>query len=399
MFVTNSINLNHEGMMSMRRLIAIVVLVAASVAPAWAQAAAGSAREELSSLPESQAVLYVNTRRITNEVMPKVMPAARYASAFDEAKRMANVDLREIDYVLAGVRLTNTPSSGTVPAEFGVIVKGGFNADALLSFVRLSRQGLYRDETHAGKTVTIFKINFDNDGDKNKDAAADTPKKNDELPSEMAAVSLGADSLLIGTPAYVAAALDARNGSGARVKSDLVELALKDNDALVSLAGELPPSVSKYLDSPGSNGFMGDLFNDEMKRLIDSVRQVQISLNMNPAQFGVQTTLRTDTPENARAISGFVTLGVNAAEAEARKDAAAHKGRTSPMQAHALELFRSLTNTVRDNELLLSISLPQNTVASTMREMFAPTPPAAAKKSATRTTTTRRGRAPARRRA
>jgi hypothetical protein len=385
----------------MKRLIAIVALVVACAASASAQEApVGSAREDLSSLPESQAVLFVNTRRITNEVMPRVVPAARYQGAFDEAKKMANIDLRQIDYVLAGVRLTETPSSGTVPAEFGLIVKGGFNADALLSFVRMSQQGQYRDETRAGKTITIFKMSFDNDGDKKKDAAAaDAPKSKSDLPSEIAAVSLGADSLLIGTPAYVAAALDARGGAGARIKSDLVELALKDNDALVSFAGEMPPSVSKYLNSPAGGGMMGDLFNDEMKRLIDSVRQMQISLNMNPAQFGAQTTLRTDTPENARAISGLVAAGLNAAKAEARKDAAKRKGPMSPMQAHTLDLIRSLTNTVRDNELLLSINVPQNTVASAMREMFTPAPPSAAKKSATRTTTTRRGRAVARRKA
>jgi hypothetical protein len=393
-----SINLNREGMVSMKRLIAIVAIVVASVSLTRAQAPAASAREDLSSLPESQAVLFVNTRRITNEVLPRVVPAAKYQGAFDEAKRMANIDPREIDYVLAGVRLTNTPSSGAVPAEFGVIVRGGFNADALLSFVRLSQQGLYRDETHAGKTITIFKINFDNDGDKNrdaKDATANAPKSNDGLPSEMAAVSLGADSLLIGTPAYVAAALDARGGDGTRVKTDLVDLALRDSDALVSLAGEMPPSVSKYIDPPGGKGFMGDLFNDEVKRLIDSVRQVQISLNMNPAQFGAQVTLRTDAPENARTISGFVTVGVNAIEEEARKDAAAHKGRVSPTQTQLLSLLRSLTNTVRDNELLLSVNVSQATVASFAREAFAPAP-AATKKPAARTTT-RRGRAPARR--
>jgi hypothetical protein len=385
--------------MSMKRLITIIALALASAASAWAQAPSASAREDLSGFPESQAVLYVNTRRITNEVMPKMMPAASYQSSFDEAKRMANIDLRQIDYVLAGMRLTNTPSSGTVPAEFGLVVRGGFNADALLSFVRMSQQGLYRDETHAGKTVTVFKINFDNDGDKNKDAAAsDAPQKKDELPSEIAAVSLGADTLLVGTPAYVAAALDARGGAGGRVNAALVDLALANPDALVSVAGDLPPSVSKYLGTPGSGAMMGDLFNDEIKRLIDSVRQVQLSLNMNGAQFGAQITLRTDTPENARAISGFVATGVNAAEAEARKDAAAHKGRVAPTQEHLLTLLRSLTNNVRDNELLVSVSLPQTTAASYVRQMFAHAEPATAKKPAARTTT-RRGRAPARRKA
>jgi hypothetical protein len=378
----------------MKKLLLLLLLIVASSSLAWAQAPAGSARDDLSSLPESQAVLFVNTRRITNEVLPRVVPAAKYQGAFDEAKRMANVDLREIDYVLAGVRLTDAPSSGTVPAEFGLIVRGGFNADALLSFARLSQQGLYRDETRGDKMITIFKISFDNDS--NKDSATNAQKKKDELPSEIAAVSLTADSLLIGTPVYVAAALDARNGAGARIKPDLVDLALRSGDALVSIAGEMPPSVSKYLSSGGDKSMMGDLFNEEMRRLIDSIRQMQISLNMSALQFGVQTTLRTDTPENARAISGLVAAGVNAIQEEARKDAAAHKGRVSPTQTQALALLRSLTNTVSDNELMLSINVSQGAVASFVRDTLAPT--SAAKKPATRTTT-RRGRATTRRKA
>jgi hypothetical protein len=379
----------------MRRLIAVVTLIVASAAFAAAQAPAPSAREDLSSLPESQGVLFINTRRITNEVLPKVVPASKYEGAFDTAKKMANIDLRQIDYVLVGVRMTDAPSSGTVPVEAGLIIKGGFNADALLSFVRMSQQGQYREETHAGKTLTIFKTDFDNGGDKKKVAAtSDAPKSKDAFPSEMAAVSLGADSLLIGTPAYVAAALDARGGAGARVKSDLVELALKDNDALVSFAGEMPPSVSKYLDS-SAGGMSGGFVNDEMKRLIDSVRQIQISLNMTPAQFGLQATLRTNTPEDARAISGFVTTGVSFAESEARKDAA-RKVVATPMEARVLTLIRSITNTVRDNELLLGVSVPQEMVTSAAREMFAPAP--AAKRPVVRATT-RRGRTPARRKA
>lgn len=381
----------------MRRLIATITLVVASAVVASAQAPA-SAREDLSSLPESQGVLFVNTRRITNEVLPKVVPASKYEGVFDEAKKMANIDLRQIDYVLVGARLTDAPASGTVPVEAGLIIKGGFNADALLSFVRMRQQGQYREETHAGKTITIFKTDFDDKHkDENKDVksqSADAPKSKDAFSSEMAAVSLGADSLLIGTPAYVAAALEARSG-GTRVKSDLVELALKDNDALVSFAGEMPPSLSNYIDPPGGKGFTGDLLNDEMKRLINSVRQIQISLNMTPAQFGLQATLRTDTPENARAISGFVTTGVSFAESEARKDAA-RKVVATPMEARVLTMIRSITNTVRDNELLLGVSVPQEMVTSAAREMFAPSP--TAKLPARRTTTTRRGRAASRRR-
>ncbi|MDQ3907771.1 MAG: hypothetical protein M3268_05445, partial [Acidobacteriota bacterium] len=115
----------------MRKVLAAIALVAAAAAVASAQAPA-AAREDLSGLPESQAVLYVNARRITNEALPALLPAPKYQPVFDEAKKV-NVDIRQIDYVLAGARFGGATSSGLPPVEFGVIVRGGFNADALLS--------------------------------------------------------------------------------------------------------------------------------------------------------------------------------------------------------------------------------------------------------------------------
>lgn len=371
----------------MKKLIAIIALVAASSASASAQVLSGAAREDLSSLPDSQVVMFVNARRITNEALPRVASPAKYESVFADAKRMANVDLRQIEYVLVGVRLTNAPSSALAPVEFGVVVRGGFNADALVSFARLAQQGLYRDETHGGKTITIFKVSFDNDANRGT-SVAQSPQP--VSPSEVAVVALSADALLIGTPSYVTSALDARENESARVKTDLVDLALRNPDALVSLAGELPPSVSKYLDSADGNKDLKNLFlNDETRRLIDSIRQIQASVNMTAAQFGLQTILRADSPENARAISGLVTTGINAAEAEIRKAAAKRGGRLTADDERAMSALTTLTNIASDNDLTLSVSVPQSTVTEMLRDK--PHAPATAKRSAA--TNTQRVRA------
>jgi hypothetical protein len=374
----------------MKRLIALLLFVAAFVAVASAQVPNTTAREDLSGLPESQVVLFINARRITSEALPKIVPASKYEGAFDSAKKMANVDVRQIEYVLAGVRVTDALSSALAPAEFGVVVRGGFNADALLSYARLSQQGLYRDETHGGKTITIFKISFNNDANKGAPAASQAAKS--AVPSEVAVVALGADALLIGTPVYVTSALDARENETARVKNDLVDLALRNPDALVSLAGELPPSVSKYLDSAGGDKDLKNaLLNDETRRLIDSIRQVQASLNMTATQFGLQTILRTGSPESARAISGLVTNGVNAAETEIRNSAAKRGGRLSTDDERAMSLLATLSNNASDDDLTLSVSVPQSTVAEMLRDK----PPA---KRAMPTRAATRRRASARRR-
>jgi hypothetical protein len=381
----------------MKNLIAVLLLlVTSSVASAQTP---NAAREALSSLPESQGVLFVNARRITNDALPRVVPAAKLRAAFDDVKKQTTIDLRGIDFVVVGVRLAGDAAHPAVP-DFGVVISGGFNADAMLSFFRMGAQGKFREERRGAKTITVFKPDFNGEGKKDEttvsssDASpsaspAPTPDAL-ALPSEIAAVSLDANSVLVGTTAYVTSALDARAEGGTRIKTDLVDLALRDADALVSLAAELPASLSKYLDA--DKGSANSFLNDEMKRLLDSVRQVQASLNMTPARFGVQTVLRAETPEDARAISGFVGIGVNSLEDETAKKSVGRKARQTADDRRALELLRSITNVVSDRDVTLGVGVTQSFVAGFVGDMTSPPVKAPAR-------AVRRGRAGARRRA
>ena len=380
----------------MKRPLPISLLLVALVSVASAQSP-GAAREELASLPDSQVVLVVNARRITNEALPAVMSPAKFNQMANDLLNQSNVDVRKIDFVVAGLRFTGGESA-TAP-DFGVVVRGGFNADALLSLIRLGGQGKFRDETRGGKTITIFTLDFEG-GDKNPpgaqpaDATAAQPSTM-KLPSEIAAVPLGSDALLVGTPAYVASAVDARAHEAPRVKDDLVELATRDADALVSLAGEMPPSVSKYLNSAGADN---PLVNDETRRLVDSIRIVQASLDMTAAQFGLQTVLRTDAPESARAISGLIATGVSLAQTQIRNDAAKRGGRLTADDQRVLGLLRTLTNTANGTDVALSLSVPQGAVAEMLREKKATTSSRASSKRPAERSGTRRGRAGTRRR-
>jgi hypothetical protein len=370
----------------MKNLIAVLLLlIAPSVVSAQAPNAA--AREALASLPESQGVLFVNARRITNEALPRVMPVARLRAMFDDTKKQTTIDLREIDFVVVGVRFVGDAARPSVP-DFGVVIRGGFNADAMLSFFRMGSQGRVREERRGDKTITVFRINFDSEDKKNatpelsSDASPPaTPAPTPDplaLPSEIAAVSLDANSVLVGTLAYVTSAVDARTEGGTRITNDLVDLALRDADALVSLAATLPASLSKYLDD--GKGSANMFVNDEMKRLLDSVRHVQASLNMTPVRFGVQTVLRADTPEDARAISGLVGVGVNSLEEElAKKSGARGKARQTVGDRRVLDLLRSITNLVSDRDVTLGVGIPQSTATAFLSDLTGPPAKAPAK--------------------
>ena len=107
-------------------------------------------------MPESQAVLYINARRITNDALPRVLPQATLDQAFGEIQKNVNVDLRSIEYVVLGVRYGESLQANTVP-EFGVTVRGGFNADALLSMLRMVQAGQYRPRLTAARRSTFIR--------------------------------------------------------------------------------------------------------------------------------------------------------------------------------------------------------------------------------------------------
>ena len=386
----------------MKKTVTTLVLALALAATAAAQGPDGGARAAVAALPDSQAVLYLNARRITNDALPRVLPPGQLDKFFAELQQKAKVDLRSVEYVVVAARYdVNNFNTSTVP-DFGVNVRGGFNADALLTLLRLAQPAQYRAETHGDKRIDVYTVEFEPAKERaatdapeaapTPDAAKPQPMK---LPSEFAVVSLGPDELLAGTLAYVRSAIDARGG-GARVRADLVDLALQNPDALVSLTGDLPPNLSKLFDSAagmaGQQSATAGLMNEEIRRLADSLRQLQFALTMRPAEFGLQATVRAERPEDARSLSGLVDLGVAALEGEIKKDLA--KAKTAKARADAqklLALLKSLGNTARDRDLTLSLGVAQTTVADFVKEMTAPPkkqPP----------TTRRRGRAAPRRR-
>ncbi|HEX7956217.1 MAG TPA: hypothetical protein VF508_04695, partial [Pyrinomonadaceae bacterium] len=108
------------------RLLLPLALLFALAQPAAAQAPF-DARRELSQLPDSQAVLYVNVHRILNEVLPRVMPPAEYQKMLTETQKFG-FDVRGLQYVAVGARLADQPQANNLP-EVVVVLKGNFNAD------------------------------------------------------------------------------------------------------------------------------------------------------------------------------------------------------------------------------------------------------------------------------
>jgi hypothetical protein len=138
-----------------RIMAALVLVSAASVAAAQTST---DARQALSRFPESQGVLYLNASRIINVAMPRVMPPGEYQKMLDEARKVG-VDARGIDYAIVGVRFAPSAPAGA-PPEVLAVVRGSFNANALLTLARTfaGGQAKMREESYGAKSLLIMDL-------------------------------------------------------------------------------------------------------------------------------------------------------------------------------------------------------------------------------------------------
>ena len=333
-------------------------------------AAQTNARQALSTLPDSQAVLYVNAHRVIHDVLPRVMPPAEYAEMLSEAQKFG-IDVRGIDYVAVGARLADPPPANNLP-EFVVVFRGNFNADTLLAMGRVFavRENVSpRRETYGSKTLEIIdleSLNKKPEGAGGADGQGEASRKPMPYP-EVAVMALDANTLVAGVPSYVKAVVDAAGGRGA-LKTSMVDLAARDPQALWSLTVEPPPVLVDYLHKVGFPN------NKEANEMIDWVKQVSLAQSMDALNYTFNASLLTDAPEHASAFSGLVRMGLLAAQtglsSEAAKQTPKHKDYAQTRAA--LDAVKTFVNRTEGNTLLLSVSLPQKTVNALARKEWAP---------------------------
>lgn len=341
----------------------------AKVVPNWQNPSVAQmeTRRVLSSMPDSQAVLFVNASRIINEVLPRMMPPAEYAKMLKEAQKVG-FDVRGIDYVAVGARLADPAPANYLP-EFAVVIGGNFNADALLALGRMaagSQNISPRRETYGSKTIEIIDLESLNKkpespaggtGSGTGEGDGTPPPSSPMLYPEIAVMALDANTLVAGVPSYVRALVDAASGRGT-LKASMLDLATRDPQALWSLTMEPPPALVDYLHKVGAPA------NQEVDQMIDWVKHVSLANGMDALNYTMSASVLTDAPEHASAFSGLVRMGLLTAQtglsSEAAKQGPKHKeyARTRAM----LDAIKRFVNRTEGNTLLLSVSFPQKTI-------------------------------------
>ncbi|MEN3333355.1 MAG: hypothetical protein V7641_2720 [Blastocatellia bacterium] len=304
-------------------------------------ATATRAQSVVTNLPESDAVVTVNVRRIVNETLPRLLTAEQMSgvqSALAKAKKIAGFDVSNIDTAVVGLRLNrNAPLA--MPSML-LVMRGSFNADALVSLVKIGLAGKARDEKYGAKTLTLLKLK---DVMPSGGAAATSPAV------EIAIVALDGGTLAAGSPAYVKAAVDADTGKN-RIRPELVQMVGREANSLIAIAGLVPQGLFASILPKEIQG------NEEIARLAGSIEQIYIGLNMDAQGFPLSVMLKANTVENAHAITGFLQtiaqFGTNVADKNVKP------------------IVDALKITSQETEVQVRTVLPQEIVASFVRGLF-----------------------------
>jgi hypothetical protein len=358
-------------------LLPLALLLA--LAPVASAQAPTDARGALAPLPDSQAVLYVNARRIVNELLPRVMPPADYQKLLDTMHK-GGFDPHDLDYAAVAIRFAGPAPPSGMP-EFLVVVRGGFNADSLLMLGRLaagSENLKTRQETYGSKTIDIFDTESIEksmaDSDENKGSEGGRPK----IPyPEVAVTTLDSRTLVAGVPAYVKAAIDAAAGQG-RLNPSTLDLAAREPQALWSLTAVIPPALTDYIHKFGVPA------NEELDKTLGWMKQISLSQGMDALNVTFHAALLTDAPEHASALNGLARMGLVGLQSVLAEEAAKQDSKDAPDARNALAVLKTVVNRTEGNTLVISAAVPVSTVAELVKKQMTKSPATTTKPRTTR---------------
>ena len=243
----------------------------------------------LDMLPRSDVVAFLDLKRLINEAAPKVLadnPAklAEFNAHIDRLRTQTGIDARSFESVALGMRYQN-PSPGVTTTDIVLIARGNFNSGALIAAGRVAAKGKYQEQKHNNATIYIFSVNDH----------LSLPGLLNMRVRELAVTSLDTNTLVFGKLAAVRATLDASNMRKG-VNADLVGLATRTPTALMGFGANVPSSLTKNVA----------VYNDEISKLVGSIRQAYGAVGTTANGFDMQAIARTERPEQAQSLSDTI---------------------------------------------------------------------------------------------
>ena len=271
----------------------------------------------MSSLPESDAVAHIKVKQLLNEAMPRILAGnpAKLAEAnahLDKFQERTGLDPRMFQQIALGVRFTH-PAGGVTRAQTVALANGSFSSAAMVAAGRVAANGKYREEKYQDKTIHIFTL----------DEHIRLLGMFNFRISELAAAPLDTNTLALGDPAGVRAAIDViRASSGAN--SELIALASRDPNAVIGFGGNMTEQLVDNLNI-GNAPITADL--KTLRQVYGSVatteRDVQLLLAARAVNANAAKNLG-DTLEGLKQFGGLLVGRLSGAKGVLAKAALAN---------------------------------------------------------------------------
>ncbi len=304
----------------------------------------------LSNLPEADLLLYINPQRILNEVVPKVVPAKdveEMRKGFAMAQQMAGVDPTKVDYIVLAVRVKKpTGDLNFQPPEIMAVASGDFSSDALMVLARMASQGKLRDEKYGNKTLGLMTI----------DPIVKEAQKNPILKSftEVGVVTLTPNSIAVGSPSYLRAAVDAGEGKD-RITAETLNSLVRDSNALVSIAGRPFYAFGKAF------GMHGTEVTARAPKCDTRLGDFYAAVTMDATNFMLRGAVNEDNPDTAKIFSNLFSGMLRYAMSNIKDPA-------------AQSMINNIVIAAEGDEVVVRADLPQTMVIEMVKKAMAPKP-------------------------
>jgi hypothetical protein len=268
--------------------------------------------------------------------------------AFEDVKKNTGIDPTKIDYVVIATRFNKPTADLNFQApEFMIVSSGDFSSESLMTLARAASQGKLRDEKYADKTLGLMTI----------DPIVKEAEKNPFLKNftEVGIVTLNANTIALGSPSFLRAAIDAEQGKN-RISAESLSSLVRDPNVLVSFAGSPWHSFAK------SFGMLGTDTNPRTPRCESKLGDTYAALTMDANNFMLRGATNADNPDTAKIISklysgllGYATRSIPDPGAQA--------------------LIKNIAITAVGDEVLLNADFPQQMVVDLIQKQMKPKPP------------------------
>lgn len=205
------------------------------------RSSATAAPSLMSSLPESDAVAHVKVNQLLSEAMPQILagnPAklSEINAGIEQFKTRTGLDPRMFQQVALGVRFSY-PAEGLIKAQTVALANGSFSSAAMVAAGRVASNGKYREEKYQDKTIYVFTL----------EESIKLFGIFDLRITELAAAPLDTNTLALGDPASVRAAIDVGRGRK-NANAELIGLASRDPNAIIGFGANMSEQLVGSLD-------------------------------------------------------------------------------------------------------------------------------------------------------